>query len=128
MWPWLVESCVGRSTWGWTFRTGRERSRSLDVGESAARTGAGGEAETLRLTADHPAGPGEADHDAPSPHGRVKNPGPENFHGRRHVLPCMKPISEAHLSEPGLAVVDVVAADDETALAVQELNGKRRSE
>lgn len=33
----------------------------------------------------------------------------------------MKPINEAHLSESGLAVVDVAAADEQTAFAVQEL-------
>lgn len=33
----------------------------------------------------------------------------------------MKPINETHLSEPGLAVVEVAAADDQTAFAVQEL-------
>ncbi|WP_437099938.1 DUF6207 family protein [Streptomyces sp. enrichment culture] len=33
----------------------------------------------------------------------------------------MTPINEAHVAEPGLAVVEVAAADDETAFAVQEL-------
>ncbi|MFF9119026.1 DUF6207 family protein [Streptomyces massasporeus] len=33
----------------------------------------------------------------------------------------MKPINEAHVAEPGLAVVEVAARDDRTALAVQEL-------
>lgn len=33
----------------------------------------------------------------------------------------MKPINEAHVAEPGLAVVEVAAADEETAFAVQEL-------
>ncbi|GHD35613.1 hypothetical protein GCM10010313_83120 [Streptomyces violarus] len=33
----------------------------------------------------------------------------------------MKPINEAHLVEPGLAVVEVAACDDRTAFAVQEL-------
>ncbi len=36
-------------------------------------------------------------------------------------MPCMKPIADAHVAEPGLAVVEVAAADDETAFAVQEL-------
>ncbi|GHE24044.1 DUF6207 family protein [Streptomyces capillispiralis] len=31
----------------------------------------------------------------------------------------MKPIKDAHLSRPGLVVVDIAAADDETALAFQ---------
>jgi hypothetical protein len=31
----------------------------------------------------------------------------------------MKPIRDAHLSEPGLVVVDIAAADDDTALAFQ---------
>ncbi|MFJ4982043.1 DUF6207 family protein [Streptomyces coeruleorubidus] len=31
-------------------------------------------------------------------------------------MPCRKPINEAHLAEPGLAVVEVEAADDQTAL------------
>ncbi|MEU0195026.1 DUF6207 family protein [Streptomyces afghaniensis] len=33
----------------------------------------------------------------------------------------MKPINEAHLSKSGLAVVEVAAADEQTAFAVQEL-------
>ncbi|MFJ4519007.1 DUF6207 family protein [Streptomyces sp. NPDC088770] len=33
----------------------------------------------------------------------------------------MDPINEAHVSESGLVVVDVVAADDVTALAFQQL-------
>ncbi|CAM5325729.1 DUF6207 family protein [Streptomyces chartreusis] len=33
----------------------------------------------------------------------------------------MKPINEVHLAEPGLAVVEIAAADDATAFAVQEL-------
>ncbi|MEU2271960.1 DUF6207 family protein [Streptomyces olindensis] len=37
----------------------------------------------------------------------------------------MKPINEAHLSEPGLAVIEVAAADDQTVLAVQELLAER---
>ena len=32
----------------------------------------------------------------------------------------MRPINEAHVAEPGLAVVEVAAHDDQTALAVQE--------
>ncbi|MFK4156995.1 DUF6207 family protein [Streptomyces fungicidicus] len=32
----------------------------------------------------------------------------------------MEPINEAHLSQPGLIVVDVAAADDPTAMAFQE--------
>ncbi|MFF6914506.1 DUF6207 family protein [Streptomyces sp. NPDC012466] len=33
----------------------------------------------------------------------------------------MKPINEAHVAQPGLAVVEVAACDDQTAFAVQEL-------
>ncbi|MEW2810968.1 DUF6207 family protein [Streptomyces massasporeus] len=33
----------------------------------------------------------------------------------------MRPINEAHVAEPGLAVVEVAAHDARTALAVQEL-------
>jgi hypothetical protein len=33
----------------------------------------------------------------------------------------MRQIADAHVAEPGLAVVEVAAADDETALAIQEL-------
>jgi len=32
----------------------------------------------------------------------------------------MRPINEAHVAEPGLVVVDVTAADDQTAFAFQE--------
>lgn len=35
-------------------------------------------------------------------------------------MPFMRPINEAHVVEPGLAVV--AAADDATALAVQQLH------
>ncbi|MFJ4517487.1 DUF6207 family protein [Streptomyces sp. NPDC088816] len=37
----------------------------------------------------------------------------------------MRPINDAHVAEPGLAVVEVAAADDETAFAVQELLAAR---
>ncbi|MDG9709475.1 DUF6207 family protein [Streptomyces sp. DH10] len=37
----------------------------------------------------------------------------------------MRPINEAHVAEPGLAVVEIAAADDETALAIQELLAAR---
>ncbi|MER6374432.1 DUF6207 family protein [Streptomyces mirabilis] len=37
----------------------------------------------------------------------------------------MDPINEVHVSEPGLVVVDVAAADDETALAFQQLLAER---
>ena len=50
---------------------------------------------------------------------------PENFHGCRHVLPGMRPINDAHVSRPGLAVVDVAADDDETAFALQDLLATR---
>jgi hypothetical protein len=33
----------------------------------------------------------------------------------------MRQINDAHVAKPGLAVVEVAAADDETAFAVQEL-------
>jgi hypothetical protein len=33
----------------------------------------------------------------------------------------MKPISEAHVAQPGLAVVEIAACDDQTAFAVQTL-------
>jgi hypothetical protein len=37
----------------------------------------------------------------------------------------MDPIHETHVSEPGLIVVDVAAADDATALAFQQLLAER---
>ncbi|WP_405454342.1 DUF6207 family protein [Streptomyces achromogenes] len=37
----------------------------------------------------------------------------------------MRQINEAHVAVPGLAVVEVAAADDETAFAVQELLAAR---
>ncbi|MFF7929284.1 DUF6207 family protein [Streptomyces mirabilis] len=37
----------------------------------------------------------------------------------------MRTINDAHVEEPGLAVVEVAAADDETAFAVQELLAAR---
>ncbi|GGR08119.1 hypothetical protein GCM10010261_62430 [Streptomyces pilosus] len=44
-----------------------------------------------------------------------------NLCKRRCVVLIMKPINEAHVAEPGLAVVEVAAADDNTAFAIQEL-------
>jgi hypothetical protein len=52
-------------------------------------------------------------------------PGGENFGRRRNVVPGMRPINDAHVAEPGLAVVEVAAADDQTAFAVQELLATR---
>ncbi|OIJ87873.1 hypothetical protein BIV25_37660 [Streptomyces sp. MUSC 14] len=37
----------------------------------------------------------------------------------------MNPIHDTHVSEPGLVVVDVAAADDDTALAFQQLLADR---
>ncbi|MGY5118325.1 DUF6207 family protein [Streptomyces sp. 900105755] len=45
--------------------------------------------------------------------------------GRRGVIPYIDPINEAHVSEPGLVVVDVAAADDATTLAFQQLLADR---
>lgn len=35
-------------------------------------------------------------------------------------MPGMEPINNTHVARPGLAVVDIAAADDATAFAVQE--------
>ncbi|PIM66874.1 hypothetical protein CTU88_40625 [Streptomyces sp. JV178] len=40
-------------------------------------------------------------------------------------MPYVNPINEAHMSKPGLVVVDVAAADDATALAFQQLLADR---
>ena len=37
----------------------------------------------------------------------------------------MRPINDAHVAEPGLAVVEIAAADDATAFAVQEMLATR---
>jgi hypothetical protein len=37
----------------------------------------------------------------------------------------MDPINEAHVSEPGLVVLDVAAADDDTALSFQQMLAER---
>ncbi|MET8116642.1 DUF6207 family protein [Streptomyces prasinus] len=37
----------------------------------------------------------------------------------------MRAINDAHVAEPGLAVVEVAAADDQTAFAIQELLATR---
>ncbi|MFF4139119.1 DUF6207 family protein [Streptomyces mirabilis] len=37
----------------------------------------------------------------------------------------MGPISEVHVAEPGIAVVEVAAADDQTAFALQEVLAAR---
>ncbi|WP_302186066.1 DUF6207 family protein [Streptomyces sp. AC550_RSS872] len=41
--------------------------------------------------------------------------------GARRVVLCTRQIIDAHVAQPGLAVVEVAAADDETAFAIQEL-------
>ncbi|WP_231158367.1 DUF6207 family protein [Streptomyces sp. CNZ748] len=56
--------------------------------------------------------------------GRVTLPGRKNAGRYECVVPGMKPINDGHVAEPGLAVVEV-AADDETAFAVQELLATR---
>lgn len=40
-------------------------------------------------------------------------------------MPGMRPIHDAHVAEPGLAVIEVAAYDDATAFAVQELLAAR---
>ena len=37
----------------------------------------------------------------------------------------MGPISEVHVEQPGTAVVEIAACDDQTAFAVQELLAER---
>ncbi|WP_324613821.1 DUF6207 family protein [Streptomyces sp. DSM 15324] len=39
----------------------------------------------------------------------------------------MRQINDAHVTVPGLAVVEVAAADEATAFAIQELLGARRA-
>ncbi|MGA5711342.1 DUF6207 family protein [Streptomyces cellulosae] len=56
---------------------------------------------------------------------RVTLPGRENSNKRPSVVPGMRPINDAHVAEPGLAVVEVEAADDQTAFAIQELLATR---
>ena len=41
------------------------------------------------------------------------------------VVPDMEPINELHLTEPGLVIVDVAAADDDTAFAFQQALASR---
>jgi hypothetical protein len=48
-----------------------------------------------------------------------------NFYGLQHVLLCVRKIHDAHVAVPGLAVVKVAAADDETTSAVHELLAAR---
>jgi hypothetical protein len=45
----------------------------------------------------------------------------ENFPRTWPVILCVRQINEAHVAVPGLAVVEVAAADDATVFAVQEL-------
>ncbi|MFE7033983.1 DUF6207 family protein [Streptomyces sp. NPDC057621] len=40
-------------------------------------------------------------------------------------MPGMRPMNDAHVAEPGLAVVEIAAADDATALAIQNLQATR---
>ncbi|MFD2284335.1 DUF6207 family protein [Streptomyces lusitanus] len=48
-----------------------------------------------------------------------------NPDSRQRVVPGMEPINELHLTEPGLVVVDVAAADDHTAFAFQQALASR---
>ncbi len=52
-------------------------------------------------------------------------PARENSGEGRSVVPDMRPINNAHVAEPGLAVVEIAAADDQTAFAIQELLATR---
>lgn len=56
---------------------------------------------------------------------RVTPPSQRNLRAPRHVVPNIRPINDAHVAVPGLAVVEVAAADDDTAFAVQELLAAR---
>jgi hypothetical protein len=58
---------------------------------------------------------------------RVTPPSQRNLRTPQRVVPGMRPINDAHVAVPGLAVVEVPAADDETAFAVQELLAARRA-
>jgi hypothetical protein len=49
----------------------------------------------------------------------VESPEGKNPGGVRHVVLDVRAINEAHIAEPGLAVVEIAAADTATALAVQ---------
>ncbi|MFE9677244.1 DUF6207 family protein [Streptomyces sp. NPDC006259] len=55
----------------------------------------------------------------------MKTPQRRNPLASPGVVPYMDPINEAHVSEPGLLVVDIAAADDATALAFQQLLAER---
>ncbi|SOE47749.1 hypothetical protein SAMN05446589_0150 [Streptomyces sp. OV198] len=55
----------------------------------------------------------------------MKTPGSENRCRGLRVVLCRGPISEVHVAEPGIAVVDVAAADDQTAFALQEVLAAR---
>jgi hypothetical protein len=50
----------------------------------------------------------------------VKDPGPANRIVAPDVTQDMKPIRSQHVAKPGLVVVDIAAADDDTAFAFQE--------
>ncbi|MER5700111.1 DUF6207 family protein, partial [Streptomyces mirabilis] len=58
-------------------------------------------------------------------HGRVMLPGTENCRQRQRVVPGMRAILDAHVAEPGLAVVEIAATDDATAFAIQDLLTER---
>ncbi len=66
-----------------------------------------------------------------SQHTRLSVPGRVTLPGRANpgrclcVVPGMKPINDRHVAEPGLAVVEIATADDETAFAIQELVATR---
>lgn len=83
--------------------------------EERADQAPSGQAAKLRKVSTH----------APSYPVRVTPPGGENSGRRRSVVPGMRPINDAHVAEPGLAVVEVAAADNETAFAIQELLATR---
>ncbi|WP_327749752.1 DUF6207 family protein [Streptomyces europaeiscabiei] len=52
--------------------------------------------------------------------GRVNPEFEQNLAGREHVLTDVDPIREAHLSVPGLLVIDVAGADEATVMAFQD--------
>ncbi|MET7826792.1 DUF6207 family protein [Streptomyces sp. NPDC005386] len=49
---------------------------------------------------------------------RVTLPRSQNCRPRRRAMAGMRPFLNAHVAEPGLAVVEIAAADDATALLI----------
>ncbi|MFI1726477.1 DUF6207 family protein [Streptomyces sp. NPDC020489] len=108
-----------------TGRTPDKADTGIALATELEQSGASGWAMYDARPGAQSAGTGAATAPDGPPLGWVKTWKRRNLHRRPGVVPYTDPINEAHVSWPGLVVVDVAAADDDTALAFQQLLAER---